>query len=744
MIKRTQFPHYRQLDQMDCGPTCLRMIAEHFGKKYGLQYLRERCYITREGVSMKGIAEGAKSIGLDTMTVKIPFESLEGKASLLDVPTPCIVHWNQNHFVVVYKVTKTHVWVADPAESTFKLTRDVFKKAWCSDGDKGIVLIVETTPAFYEDENTKYTEGGSKPNPQRRSLSFLLNYLRPYRRLLLQIVVGMLIGLSLQFVTPFLAQSVMDIGIVNRNLDFVYLILAAQTMLFLSQTSVSFIESWIFLHISSRVNIALVNDFLSKLLRLPIAYFETKMMGDIMQRIEDQSKIESFLTYSTLSVAFSTVNLLVFGTILLLFNAQIFFVFLVSSVFYAAWVFFFLRIQKELNYSNFQQMSENQQSLIELMEGIPEIKLQGSEDKRRSKWNMLQFKLFKLNVRTMIVGQQQSAGAIFITQAKDIIISFLSAKAVIEGDLSLGMMMSIQYIVGQVNAPFHQLVGFVHTVQDAQISLERLAEIHDTADEEASISQNAPSTLPPSGDIIIRDMSFKYDAIGKNVLKDINLYIPEGSVTAIVGTSGSGKTTLMKLLLGFYKPTEGTIQIGGTIPLTNISPKLWRRQCGAVMQNGFIFGDTIANNIAECDDTPDQARLAWATRMANLDEFVQNLPSGFNTKIGAKGSGISGGQQQRLLIARAIYRNPRYIFLDEATSALDSNNEKVINDNLQEFYRGRTVFIVAHRLSTVVQADQIVVLHNGEMVEIGNHSALVSKRGFYYNLVKNQLELSNE
>ncbi len=731
------FPLYRQYDQMDCGPACLRMIAEYFGKQFSLQFLREKCYITKEGVSIKGISEGAKAIGFSTMAVKIPFDSPEGKACLLDAPMPCILHWNQNHFVVAYKITEKYIWIADPADTKIKLTKEVFKRSWLSDNDKGIALLFETTPEFYSDDSPTYTEGGGK-----KGFLFLLNYLRPYKKLFVQIGIGMLVGVLLQFITPFLAQSVVDIGISNRNMGFIYLILLAQVILFISQTSVRFIESWIFLHISSRVNIALVNGFLAKLLRLPIAYFDTKMMGDLLQRIEDHSKIENFLTYSTFSTAFSTLNLAVFSIVLLIFSPIIFSVFFISSLLYVLWILFFLKKQKELNYSHFQQMSENQQSLIEMMEAVPEIKLQGSEDKRRFRWNMMQYKLFKINVKTLSVDQYQDAGALFMTQIKDILISFLAAKAVIEGNMSLGMMMSVQYIVGQASAPFQQLIGFVRSAQDAKISLERLSEINDAQDEEPIESNPAVliNSLNISGDITIKDLSFRYNELSPMVLKDINLYIPQNSVTAIVGTSGSGKTTLVKLLLGFYKASTGSIHIGDT-PLADLSPKYWRKQCGAVMQDGFIFGDTIANNITECDDVPDKARLLWASRMANLDEFVRQLPSGYNTKIGSKGIGLSGGQQQRLLIARAIYRNPQYIFLDEATSSLDAYNERLITDNLQDFYRGRTVFIVAHRLSTVVNADQIVVIHNGEMVEIGSHNSLVEKKGFYFHLVKNQLEL---
>ncbi len=733
-----KFPIYRQHDLMDCGPTCLRMVAEYYGKKLSLQYLRDLCYISREGVSLRGIMVGAEVLGLRTMAVKVPFETPDDSASLLDTPTPCLLHWQQNHFVVAYKITKNHVWIADPAEGKIKLDRDAFLRSWCSEGDNGIALLLEPSPDFYE--NREDTEG-SDATP-KRGFSFLFNYLKPYKNLLSQIGIGMLVGIILQCFVPFLTQSVVDIGIMNHDLNFIYLILAAQIILFLSQASVSFIESWIFLHISARVNISLVSDFLFKLMRLPMAYFDTKMMGDLLQRIEDHERIEHFLTYSTLSVLFSTVNLFVFSLVLLVYSPMIFFVFLIASVFYTLWVAFFLKKRAQIDYSRFQQMSENQGALIEMIEAMPEIKLQGSEEKRRWRWNNQQFKLFKINVKTLSLSQYQDAGALFFSQAKDLAISFLAAKAVIDGHMSVGVMMSVQYIVGQASAPFQQLVGFLRTAQDAKLSFERLNEIHNCTDEEpVSAAVEYETALPKHGDIMIKNLNFGYNELSPKVLTDINLYIPEGTVTAIVGASGSGKTTLVKLLLGMYQPSQGAIRIGD-IPLSNFSPKFWRRNCGAVMQDGFLFGDTIANNITECDDIPNKQRMMHAAEVANIREFIDTLPLGFKTKIGSKGNGISQGQRQRLLIARAVYKNPQYIFFDEATSALDTNNERVIVENLRQFYEGRTVVVVAHRLSTVVEADQIIVLDKGEMVEIGNHQELVKKRGFYYKLIKNQLELA--
>jgi ATP-binding cassette, subfamily B, bacterial len=771
-----QFPFYKQRDAMDCGPTCLMMVAEHYGKQYTLPYLREHCHLSREGVSALGIMQGGEAIGLSSLSAKVSYDKnlskgipTEEEGCLLNAPLPCVAHWNQNHFVVIYKVTQHAVWVADPASGKFKLKRSDFERSWLSDNQQGVIILFETSPEFFNKHN---------PTPSvSTGFSSLYTYLNPYRGLITQLVIAMLLGSLFQLILPFLTQSIVDIGIENQNIGFIYLILAGQVMLFLSQLIVNFIQNRILLHIGTRINVALVSDFLIKLMRLPIGFFDTKMTGDLMQRIGDQSRIESFLTQSSLSIVFSFINFIVFSSVLMLYNPTIFMVFAIAAVCYIAWITLFLRKRKEIDYLRFQQASDNQNTVIELIQGMPEIKLQGSERKRRQLWAGIQAKLFNINLKSLNLGQWQEAGAAFFTQSKDIIITVIAAQAVIEGKMSLGMMMATQYIVGQLNAPLQQFIAFIRAAQDAKISMARLGEIHQQPDENvhaynpigldqldilrggvasvltepvstdlsvAALSDKSDKTGSAEAEatLHIENLTFKYNALNDEVLKNISLTIPHGKVTAIVGTSGSGKTTLVKLLLGMYPPTKGSIKIG-KINLQNVTPSVWRQHCGAVMQEGYIFSDTIANNIAESDPFVDRRKLLHAVQVANIQEFVETLPLGYNTTIGARGSGISQGQRQRLLIARAVYKNPSFLFFDEATNALDANNERVIVENLAQFFQNRTVVVVAHRLSTVKNADQIVVLEKGEIVEIGTHTELVEKRGAYFNLVKNQLELGS-
>jgi ATP-binding cassette subfamily B protein len=745
------FPFYRQRDAMDCGPTCLMMAAAAHGRQYALTYLRERSYLSREGVSALGIMEAAESIGFRTMTVKVPFDTGVDTACLLNAPLPCIAHWNQQHFVIIYKVTRSHIWIADPGAGKFKLARKDFEKSWLSDADQGVLILLEPTPKFYQRD--------SVPSDKKARFGVLLDYVRPHRRLITQLIIGMALGSLLMLIFPLLTQSIVDFGIDNRNIGFIYLILLAQLMLFFSQIVVQFLQSRILLFIGTRINVSMVSDFLAKLMRLPIGFFDTKMTGDLMQRIGDQGRIETFLTHSALPVMFSAFNFVVFSGILLLYNLTIFGVFAFAAALYVTWIAFFLRRRKELDYTRFRQAGENNNTLIELIQGMQEIKLQGSERKRRWIWAGIQAQLFHTNLRSLNLAQWQEAGAGFINQSKNILIVFLAAKSVIDGQMTLGMMLATQYMVGQLDAPLQQFITFIRSAQDARISLERMNEIHEVEDEGASamhvFAQSIASSReedPGKAAIQLENLSFRYNTLHEDVLKDINLCIPKGKITAIVGTSGSGKTTLLKLLLGFYPPTKGNIRIGNT-PLASINPAEWRKNCGTVMQDGFIFSDTIANNIAECDEYPDPDKLLHAVDMGNIRSFIDELPLRYNTKIGAQGNGISQGQRQRLLIARAVYKNPDYLFFDEATNALDANNERAIVENLQSFYRGpspngadssgaaKTVVIVAHRLSTVRHADQIVVLERGSIVEQGTHDELVARRGAYFDLVKNQLEL---
>jgi ATP-binding cassette, subfamily B, bacterial len=725
-----KFPFYKQLDAMDCGPSCVRMIAKFYGKNYSLQTLRERSFITREGVSMLGMSEAAESIGFHSVGARITFDQLKH-----DVLIPCVVHWKQKHFVVVYKIDKKNVYVADPAHGLIKFTYVEFQKGWIStvkDGEGfGLCMILEPTPDFYKQEDEQINKG---------RFAFLFSYVRPYHKLIVQLILGIFLGTLLQLIFPFLFQSLVDNGIINRDFSFIVLVLIAQLVIVVSRMAVDFIRNWILLHLGTRVNIFLISDFLIKMMKLPIAFFDSKMIGDLIQRIGDHKRIESFLTSTTLNLFFAAINIVVLGIVLAIFSIKIFIVFIAGSILYLGWVFLFMKKRRELDNKKFAQLSHNQSSIIQLITGMQEIKLNNCETQKRWEWEKIQAALFRINVKGLSLHQYQQAGGIFFNEIKNILIIFIAANMVIRGEMTLGTIVAISYIIGQLGSPIEQVINFIHTTQDAKISLERLGEIHTRKDEEP-VDQSFITEIPPCEDIGINRLSFQYE--GPNspyVLEDIDLKIEQGKVTAIVGTSGSGKTTLIKLLLGFYEPVNGEIKLGDT-NLRNISHKHWRQDCGVVMQDGFIFSDTIARNIAVSDETVDKQQLLYAVKSANIQEMIEVLPLNYNTKIGQEGLGLSQGQKQRILIARAIYKDPKYIFLDEATNALDANNEKVIMNNLSRFFKGRTVIVVAHRLSTVKNADHIVVLEKGKIVEQGKHDELSGKKGAYYNLVKNQLEL---
>lgn len=718
---------------MDCGPTCLRMIAKYHGKSYSLQNLREKCFIGREGVSLLGISDAAEAIGMRTVSVRVPFEKLDE-----EVPLPCIAHWDQRHFVVVYKISRGQVHVADPAHGLIKYSREEFLKSWAVAGNngsrEGILLVLEPSPNFFSNEDESQRD--------KKGFLFLFSYLRPFKTFIVQIFVSMLAGTLLGLIFPFLTQSIVDFGINNQNIGFVYTILIAQLMLFAGRTVIEFIRSWIFLHIGTRVNISIISDFLIKLMKLPMPFFDTKMIGDILQRIGDHHRIQSFLTSTSLNVLFSMINLVVFGLVLVLYSSKIFAIFLIGSLISTAWIFLFMKKRRELDYKRFDQLSDNQGRLIQLITGMQEIKLNDCEKQKRWEWEHIQAKLFKVNMKSLALDQSQQGGTLFINEFKNILISFFAAKEVIDGQMTLGMMMAVQYIIGQLNSPISQLIGFIHTAQDAKISLERMGEIHNKEEEE-NPDQEKVTIFPNDRSLYFHQLSFQYEGPHSEfVLQHLDMTIPEKKVTAIVGTSGSGKTTLLKLMLKFYAPTDGEIKLAD-INLMNFNSRLWRQKCGVVMQDGFIFSDTIAKNITMGDETINRNKLLQAAHIANIREFVESLPLGYNTKIGADGHGLSQGQRQRILIARAVYKNPEYLFFDEATSALDANNEKVIIENLGEFFEGKTVVIIAHRLSTVKKADQIVVLDKGKIVETGNHNELTALRGHYFHLVKNQLELGN-
>ncbi|MEP0264552.1 peptidase domain-containing ABC transporter [Dokdonia sp.] len=726
-----QFPFYKQADFKDCGPTCLKIIAKHYDKVIPIQKLRTLSETTRAGSHLIGMSEAAERIGFRTLGVKITLEDLR------DAPLPCILHWNKNHYVVLYKIKKNTFYISDPAHGLLKYNKQDFLKSWLGlnvpeDAEEGIALLIELTPRLFENE---YEDQQQK----KIGISFILRYLVRYKSFLWQLILGLVGASILQFIFPFLTQSIVDIGIKNLDIHFIYLILFAQLALFLGRTAIEIVRSWILLHLSTRINISLISDFFIKLMKLPIAFFDVRMTGDILQRISDHSRIERILTTSSLNVLFSILNLFVFSIVLAYYNLQIFTVFITGSVLYFIWITLFLKRRADLDYKQFSQVSQEQSKVIELINGMQEIKLHNAEKQKRWGWEFMQARLFKLSIEGLVLEQYQNVGSSFINELKNILITVLSATLVIDGKITIGVMLAISYIVGQLNSPISQLISFVREIQDAKIALDRLSEIHNKEEEETETKGQVNNITYPAN-FELTGVSFRYIGTSENVLENLDIYIPENKVTAIVGTSGSGKTTLIKLLLKFYEQQEGLIKTGN-VDLKNIAPSTWRSRCGVVMQEGYIFNDTIANNIAVGEDFIDKSKLIKAVEIANIKDFIENLPLSYNTKIGNEGVGISTGQKQRLLIARAVYKDPEFIFFDEATSALDANNERVIIKNLEAFFKDRTVLIVAHRLSTVKRADQIIVLDKGHITEIGDHESLIEKKGDYYHLVKNQLEL---
>jgi len=725
-----------QSDSMMCGITCLQMVCKHFGREVSLRTLSKLCVATSEGVSMLGVNEAANKLGLRTMCARTDFDTLS-KATL-----PCVLHWNQNHFVVLYKVRKGRIfYVADPGKGLVKYNLEEFGKHWVSTAsqgeEKGIAMFLEPTLEFYSHKVDNEEEDGSP-----RSFQFLFGYIKQYRKYFGQIVLGLLVGSLLQLILPFLTQSIVDVGIKNQNIGFIWLILLGQLMLTISRTAIDFIRRWLLLHISLRINISLVSDFFIKLLKLPMSFFDTKLMGDLMQRMGDHSRVNTFLTQQTLSIVFSLFTFVVFSIVLLSYNWLVFAIFMLGSLLYGGWLALFLRRRKVLDYELFEQQAINNNKTYEFITSMQEIKLQDCEQRRRWEWEDVQADLFNVQMKSLKLQQTQEAGSIFINELKNIVITVVAATAVIHGQLTLGMMLAVQYIIGQLNSPVEQLMSFFYSVQDVRISLERINEIHRMDDENGKQGLETSVTDETKG-IDMENINFKYDPHAlKTIIDDVSLTIPKGKVTAIVGASGSGKTTLIKLMLGYYPVLGGQINIGGT-DVNTLNKKWWRRQCGVVMQDGVIFSESIARNIAVDDKEIDKQRLQTAAEIACIHDYVMGLPLKYNTKIGRDGVGLSQGQKQRILIARAVYKNPNYIFLDEATNSLDANNERMIVEYLDEFYKGKTVVIVAHRLSTVKNAEQIVVLDKGKVVEIGNHEELTAKRGAYYNLVKNQLELGN-
>lgn len=731
-----KFPFYKQPDSKDCGPTCLRIISKYYGKILPLQMLRDLSETTREGSSLLGLSKAAESIGFKTLSVKIDFKTL-----VEDAPLPCVVFWMKQHYVVVYKIEKKRqgyrIYISDPSYGLISYSEEEFLQNWIGKGatdttEEGIVLVLETTARFDQQEDISDRSFSIK--------NYLKHYFFKYKSFIIQLALGLIGGSLLSLVFPFLTQSIVDIGIQNQDLNFIYLVLFAQIMLYIGQMGIEVIRGWILLHLSSRINISIVSDFFIKLMRLPISFFDSRVTADIMQRIADHGRIEQLLTNNSLQTLFSLINFLVFGVVLLFYSYKLFLIYLVGAVLYFFWIAFFLKKRRELDYKQFSQLAEEQGQVMELINGMQEIKMNNAETNKRWQWEGIQIKVFRIKIRALKLEQIQTIGGNIINQLKDVFISFIAASLVVEGQLTLGMMLSVQYIIGQLNSPLIQFMNFIRQTQDAKIALERLNEIHGQDDEE-SLDNNYASEIPEQN-ISVTNLTFRYKGSTNAVFENLNLLIPYEKTTAIVGASGSGKTTLMKLLTKFYDADEGEIKIGKT-DIRHIAPSMWRASCGVVMQDGYIFNESIANNIAMGNINVDKQKLKNAVEIAHIKDFIESLPVSYNTKIGYEGLGISGGQRQRMLIARAVYKSPQYVFFDEATSALDANTEKVITDNLNQFLKGRTAVIIAHRLSTVKNANKIIVLDKGKVVEEGTHEQLVSLKGEYYRLVKNQLELGN-
>ena len=725
-----RFPFVKQKEAMQCGVACLASLCTYYRRKYSTQFLSNYCISTSTGVSLKSLSVAAEQLGFDTMCVRFP------KTSLHECHLPCILHWNQNHYVILYKIDfkRKRYYICDPAKGLLKMNESEFDSHWLSNNDSGIALLLEPSSSFGSIAEENIGHG--------YSMKLIIDYLKEYKKYLSQIILGLLVGCILQLLLPFLTQSIVDIGISNKNLNFIWLVLLGELLIVIGKASTDFIRRWLLLHISVRVNISLVSDFFIKLLKLPMPFFESKHLGDLTQRVGDHNRVQSFLTNQTLSVAFTLLNFLVLGIVLFVYNDTIFGIFLLGSIVYALWIALFLHKRKIIDYELFEQESINQSKTFQFLTSIQEIKLQNCENRRRWEWEDTQADLFHVKVKSLKLQQLQEAGSLLINEIKNILVTAFSATAVINGDITLGSMLAIQYIAGQLNSPIEQLMNFIYSFQDMRISLERINEIHNGVDEDTGI-RTKEMKLGNDKSILFKNVDFKYESCSmKKTLDDVTIKIPEKKVTAIVGASGSGKTTLIKLMLGYYNLLGGKITIAEN-DINSYNLKWWRSQCGIVMQDGYIFSESIARNIAVDDNEIDTQRLEMAAQIANIWDYIQSLPLKYDTKIGQEGTGLSQGQKQRILIARAVYKNPEYIFLDEATNALDAKNERAIVENLAQFYKGRTVVVVAHRLSTVKDADQIIVLDSGRVVEVGSHASLTAAQGTYYNLVRNQLELGN-
>lgn len=708
---------------MDCGPACLKIISKYYGKSFSMKYLRDQCQITREGVSMKDLSRVAESIGLRSLPLKVSCEDLVRK-----IPLPCIIHWNYAHFVVLYRVKGRRMYISDPQVGLITYDRDRFTYGWKKNNERGIILVLEPSQRFHDAQNVQ--------SPGR--LNNYFNYLKPHVNFLLQVFFGMLMGVGISLLFPFITQSVVDIGIETQDFDFINILLIATIVLTLSSVFSNFVQSRMMLHVADRINISMVSDFIQKTLRLPVTFYERKMTSDILNRINDHGRIQQFVLHSFLGIIIAGLSFLVYAAILATYQITLFAFFLGGTILYVLWILLFLQKRRTLDYQFFDSNIYNQNEIIQIAENSTEIKINNLEQKKRWDWEKSRFEIYDLNIKLLNLSQIQNIGTAIIDRLKNVFITFFAAKAVINGQMSLGMMLSAQYIIGQMNGPVGRLIGFIQSYQDARISLERVGEVvHEEAEE--SRVEGFEVAMPNDRTIRLKGLSFRYHSGSPYILKDLDLEIPHGKMTAIVGPSGSGKSTLMKILLRLYQNYEGEIEIGNA-NFKAIDLHRWRSSCGAVLQEGKIFNDSILHNIVLDADNIDPDRLKAVIRQANLQAFIDALPQKLYSLIGQGGNGISGGQKQRILIARALYKDPEFLFFDEATNALDTKNEREITRQLRETFDGKTSIVIAHRLSTVRSADQIVVLDRGHIVERGDHAALVHKKGTYFNLISNQIK----
>jgi ATP-binding cassette subfamily B protein len=720
------FPNFSQLDAMDCGPASIKIVAKYYGRNFSMKYLRDLCNTTREGVSLLDIAKASEAIGFRSLALRATYDDLYTK-----FPLPCILHWNYAHFVVLYRITRKAAYISDPQIGLVKYRTSEFCRSWKRNEERGYILVLEPGHRLYKNDIT--ATSGKVRN--------YLNYLIPYKRFLIQVFFGMVMGVFVSLLFPLITQSIVDIGIETKDFDFIHILIVASIVLTISSTLSNFIQSRMMLFVADRVSVSMASDFIIKIMKLPISFFERKMISDVLARIADQNRIQSFILDSLLSVSIAVLSFCVYGIILIGFDFQIFLFYTLGTILYVAWIFLFIKRRKELDYKLFDAAVVNQNEVIQLIDGIHEIKINNLQYKKKSDWEHSRIAIVDLNMKMLNLSQLQNVGTVIIDKLKNIFVTLFSAEAVISGEITLGMMLAVQYIIGQMNGPVGMLIGYVQSYQDAQISLERVNEVTREEKEEVK-SVGLPLPIPESLSIKVEGLSFAYHPHIPKVLNNISLEIPAGKMTAIVGASGSGKSTLIKLLLRFYDGYDGKIIVGQNTDLKSIDIDEWRANCGSILQQGKIFNDTILKNIVLDDDDIDIPRMEHAIDAANLREFINEQPLKLYTMLGYGGHGISGGQAQRLLIARALYKQPTFIFLDEATNSLDAKNEREITQHLLENFQGRTVVVIAHRLSTIKTADQIIVLDKGKVMETGTHDSLLVDGNYYLQLINNQLEVS--